>query len=483
MNAPPPTRILLVNHADDPTAAAAVRSLLSATRFLRYDLVELTFRGQARTAGHTKLSGAVEHSNPDLMLLWLTGSNNDQVAKVILTQARDQSWPQPIIVVADFADADRVIELLKQGAADFLTLPLKATELIPRLWELTTQSRLPGLALTNLGARPGLGDIVGQNAGFVRLLRQVPRIARTDASVLITGETGTGKELLARAVHRLGPRSAKPFVAVNCGAIPTELIENELFGHEAGAYTSAGASSRGLVKEADRGTLFLDEIDSLPALAQVKLLRFLQDGQFRPLGSGHSCSADVRVIAASNADLAESIQTGRLRRDLYYRLNVIGLSLPSLRNRPEDIPLLACHFAVKCASRFESSARILSQQALQKLLAHDWPGNVRELENVIERAVALAERPVIGQADIVIEQASSVALDAGFQQTKAMVIKGFEREYLQRLLLRHGGNISRAAKAAGKNRRAFWELMRKHHLCAPHSATTGGGRPPTRTTR
>jgi DNA-binding NtrC family response regulator len=321
-------------------------------------------------------------------------------------------------------------------------------------------------SIAQLRSRLGLDHIIGESPAFVALLKQIGSIAKHDVCVLILGETGTGKEVFARAIHYCSERSGKPFIPVNCGAIPVELLENEFFGHESGAFTSANCSRRGIIKEADGGTLFLDEVDCLPPFAQVKLLRFLQDGQFRPLGSGSVCSADVRVVAASNANFNEILQSGRLRKDLYYRLNVLSLHLAPLRERDGDIILLARHFLAKYAAKFKVQVREFSTGALQKLVYHLWPGNVRELENVIQRAVVLADHETIGPDDIPIGDTENKLEEQSFQRLKAKAIDQFEQTYVRRLLLVYEGNITKAAQAAGKDRRAFWELMRKHHITA-----------------
>jgi two-component system response regulator GlrR len=323
----------------------------------------------------------------------------------------------------------------------------------------------------------GLDHIIGESPVFVALLSQISSIAKHDVCVLILGETGTGKEVFARAIHYCSQRSGKPFIPVNCGAIPIDLLENEFFGHDAGAFTSANCPRRGILKEADGGTLFLDEVDCLPPFAQVKFLRFLQDGQFRPLGSVSTCSADVRVLAASNADLKEILESGRLRKDLYYRLNVLSMQLPPLREREADIVLLARYFLAKYSDKFKVPARDFSSAALQKLVYHPWPGNVRELENVIQRAVVLVDHPIIGPDDIPIGDREGKLEDQSFQQLKAKAIDQFEQSYVRRLLLIHEGNITKAAQAAGKDRRAFWELMRKHNIAARATALTNQLRP------
>ena len=320
--------------------------------------------------------------------------------------------------------------------------------------------------VANLCSKLGLDHIIGESPVFVALLKQIASIAKHDVCVLILGETGTGKEVLARAIHYSSQRSGKPFIPVNCGAIPVDLLENEFFGHESGAFTSANCTRRGILKEADGGTLFLDEVDCLPPFAQVKLLRFLQDGQFRPLGSVSACSADVRVIAASNANLKEILESGRLRKDLYYRLNVLSMQLPPLRERESDIVLLARYFLAKYADKFKVPVRDFSTAAFQKLLNYSWPVNVRELENVIQRAVVLANHEMIAPDDMPIGDRENKLEEQSFQQLKAKAIDQFEQTYVRRLLSIYEGNITKAAQAAGKDRRAFWELMRKHSISA-----------------
>jgi DNA-binding NtrC family response regulator len=318
--------------------------------------------------------------------------------------------------------------------------------------------------VSQLKERLGLKQLVGESPTLLAEVEKIPPVARCDASVLISGETGTGKEMFARAIHHLSLRSAQAFNPVNCGAIPVELVENELFGHEPGAFTSANAPSVGLLRETDGGSLFLDEVDCLPLLAQVKLLRFLQEKEFRPLGARKPCRVDVRVIAASNGNLEEAVAKGRFRRDLLYRLNVIGFSLPPLRERKEDIPLLARHFVAKHGVTLGAPGRELTSAAIYKLMLYDWPGNVRELENVIERSVVLCPRVLLRPEDIRLPTPAAVEERESFQALKAKTITQFERSYIQELLRAHHGNISRAARAAGKHRRAFWEMMRKHQI-------------------
>jgi two-component system, NtrC family, response regulator GlrR len=310
----------------------------------------------------------------------------------------------------------------------------------------------------------GLRQLIGESPTFLAEISKIPAVARCAVSVLISGETGTGKEVCARAIHYLSPRAHNPFVPVNCGAIPAELVENELFGHERGAFTDASTSQCGLIHEAEGGTLFLDEVDCLPALAQVKLLRFLQEKEYRRLGSTKTYQANVRIITATNSDLEETVRRGKLRQDLYYRLNILQLTLPPLRERREDIPLLVRHFLAKYATEFNKQVTGFSADAIPALVCYDWPGNVRELEHIIERAVALSEQAVIRKADIVLPRVGTPTSQDSFREAKAKVIAQFEKTYVQDLLLAHQGNITKAARAAKKNRRAFWQLMHKHRI-------------------
>jgi two-component system, NtrC family, response regulator GlrR len=320
--------------------------------------------------------------------------------------------------------------------------------------------------IDSLKERIGLRQLIGDSPAFVDEINKIPSMAKCDAGVLISGDTGTGKELCARAIHYLSPRAGYPFIPVNCGAIPTDLVENELFGHVQGAFTSATTSRPGLIEEADKGTLFLDEIDCLPLQAQVKLLRFLQDKAYKQLGCSKVRQSDVRIIAASNTNLEKSAFEGKFRRDLYYRLNVIPLKLPLLRDRQEDVPLLARHFLEKYAMEFDKPVLSFSPGALRRLMVYEWPGNVRELENVIARAVVFSCQGEILEEDIMVSQTEPPAKKESLKTAKSKAIAQFEKNYIQGLLMSHQGNISRAAKEAQKNRRAFWQLMRKHQIDA-----------------
>ena len=292
------------------------------------------------------------------------------------------------------------------------------------------------------------------------LLRQAKRVADSDASVLIFGESGTGKELLARAIHRASPRRERAFVAVNCGAIPEPLLESELFGHTRGAFTGAVQAHKGLFQTADGGTVFLDEIGDMPLALQVKLLRVLQEGEVRPVGANEPIAVDVRVISATHRDLDAQKDTGQFREDLYYRLNVVSLKLPSLAERREDIPLLAAHFLRRLADRYKRPVPALAPEAMALLVAAPWPGNVRQFLNLLEQAVALVPTAVIPASLVQNALREDASALVPFEEAR----KEFERDYLVRLLKITGGNVSQAAALAKRNRTEFYKLLQRHHL-------------------
>ena len=408
-----------------------------------------------------KLTQVVRSSNPSVIFV-VQSADRLKHTRCLFLSSGIKVLTIPLLVVVDEAEPDEMIEWIRELAADFLTKPFKKIDVLPRLWRLLDQSSESETQSLRVKEELGMRQLVGESETFLTEIKKLPLVAKCDASVLISGETGTGKELCARAIHYLSRRAGGSFLPVNCGAIPVELIENEQFGHVSGAFTGAKTSRRGLIDEANGGTLFLDEIDCLPLMAQVKLLRFLQEKEYRPLGATKTAKADVRVIAATNADCEAAVREGKLRQDLYYRLNVIQLRLPSLRDRREDIPVLAHHFLNKYATEFDKQVSGFSPDAIRKLILYEWPGNVRELEHVIMRAMVLSTKPIICAANISISE--SEPLPESFQEAKNRMVEQFEKTYIKGLLLSNHCNISRSAKAAQKNRRAFWELIRKHHI-------------------
>lgn len=316
---------------------------------------------------------------------------------------------------------------------------------------------------------PAKAGLIGQSGAFLAAVERLCKLRASEAPVMICGETGTGKELFARALHYCGPRRAYPFIPVNCAALPDQLVENELFGHEKGAYTGAVDRRAGLVAEGAGGTLFLDEVDSLSAHAQAALLRFLQDATYRPIGAGRMRTVDTRIVAATNADLTLAVERERFRSDLFYRLNVIVLRIPPLRERVDDIILLARHILDALGRRYDSEAKQLSPAAADILVRCPWPGNVRELENRLHRAHVLTEGARIEPADLDDLPAShhngaATESEPTFAEARTSAIAGFERSYLVRLLVKTHGNVSEASRLAGKERRTFRRLLTRYGI-------------------
>ncbi len=451
-------------------------SLINLDRASSYylgDVLRAIFEGEDIIIREYRPDGICETALPflpaesgpqvDILLLILPGA---------ITES-DRTWIRtfcakpgriPIVAIIEGAGKSEIMELFELGVTDFITPPLRACDVMPRLWRLTEHVRKKNSLIERLKETVGLRQIIGNSPTLTTELQKIPFVSGCDSSVLISGETGTGKEMFARAIHYLGPRSDKPFTPVNCGAIPVELIENELFGHARGAFTSAVTSANGIIHDTDGGTLFLDEIDCLTSAAQVKLLRFLQEKEYRQLGSAKTRRADVRIIAATNVDLNEAVREGTFRQDLFYRLNIIHLALPPLRKRREDIPLLAQHFLDECAEEQGKKVIDFAPEAIIKLSLYDWPGNVRELENIVKRAVIFSKGDTIQQEEIDLPIAQYPSHPESFQAEKARVVAEFESRYMREILEAHQGNITQAAKAAGKNRRAFWELIRKYNI-------------------
>jgi two-component system response regulator GlrR len=310
-----------------------------------------------------------------------------------------------------------------------------------------------------------LPGVVGQSASMQRAAERVALIAQTDVTCLLSGETGTGKELFARAIHYLGGRKHGPFVPVNCGAIPDHLFENELFGHRRGAYTDAQSNEVGLLAYAENGTLLLDEVDALSASAQVKILRVLQEREYRPVGSAHIVPANIRIVAATNCNLLRRIEARQFREDLYFRLNVLSLTIPPLRERLDDVPLLAAHYVREYASAHHRAVTGFDDSMVARLQAYRWPGNVRELQTVVQRAVLTAKSPLLTAADLDLpEAAPNASAHLTLKAAKSVAVSQCERTYLSAVLQQCEGNVTQAAKLAGKERRSFQRLLRKYSI-------------------
>ena len=386
-------------------------------------------------------------------------------SRAFLTALRAKDPDLPLLPVVRAADLDEQGGFLLSCVTDFLVTPLREAEVRARVNRLLSAGRVPERAPGDerVAEPGGLEHLVGEAPAFVTVKRLLPLMARSNDPVLITGETGTGKELCARALHYLSRRAGKPFLPVNCGAIPIELFESELFGHVRGAFTGAWAAQHGFIAEAEGGTLFLDEVEALSPSCQVKLLRFLEDHTYHTLGSSRLRRADVWILAATNVSLARMVRDGTFRADLFYRLGVLTVDLPPLRERREDIPRLVAHLWSRCSG---GETRRFSVPALEALCSYDWPGNVRELENVIRQLVALTQTETIELEDLAIRPRPTPGSFRGtsLKQAKALAIEQFEKAYLSDLIQAHHGNITRAARAAQKERRAFGRLIKKYQL-------------------
>jgi DNA-binding NtrC family response regulator len=429
-----------------------------------YDAIATEFMRQVETLGRTCLLLECEEwlqsdqCGPSVLLV----GPDSYPREIVMAHLRDCANPPALVVLSrscgDWGDAVAV------GCSDFVAWPCPPQELELRLQRVMGDGNNPPEA----SGDTLLPDMLGRSPEFTRALTLLRKMSGSDATVLIGGETGTGKEMAARALHYLSRRRHHPFIPVNCGALPDELIENELFGHRRGAYTGAHDSQPGLVEQAAGGTLFLDEIGTLSLKAQSSLLRFLQNQEFKRLGDDRVQQADIRVISATNVALEEQVACSEFRSDLLYRLNILSLKLPPLRERTGDILLLAGAFLERLQSRYGGPRRYFSARALEWLKHYRWPGNIREMENLIHREFLLTEGCAL-EFDVPTGDASSDVTDqqtggASFRLAKASAIEHFERQYLEALMARSGGNVSLAARLAGKERRSIGRLLKKHGI-------------------
>jgi two-component system response regulator AtoC len=367
----------------------------------------------------------------------------------------------PVIILTAFATIETAMEAIRAGAYDYLSKPFQLEMIRLRARRALEERRLRSENLRyrqELQARYGPKHVIGTSPGMVEVYRRAARVAGSDAAVLIVGETGTGKELIARAIHAGSPRADQAFIPVDCTTLPEPLVESELFGHERGAFTGAVASRRGLFEAAAGGTVFLDEVGDLPPALQAKLLRVLQEHEVRRVGGTDRVPVDVRVIAATHRDLRARVATGEFREDLYYRLNVVTIHLPPLRERRDDIPLLARHFVERWAAARGRPAPVLTPETLERLQGHSWPGNVRELENVLERAVTLGSGPALGPEDLGLEAGAPVATGPALPMP-GMPLEAVKHWYVRRILADTGGNKQRAAEILGVDRRTLYRLL------------------------
>lgn len=395
----------------------------------------------------------------------------------LLEKIRTKHDKIPIIMITAYGTIETAVEAMQKGAFSYITKPFKKEEILVTIEKALEYHHLKE---ENLSLRKELEKeikypfIIGTSPVMERVYQRITQVAKTSATILITGDSGTGKELAAKTLHYHSLRNNKNFVAVNCSAIPETLIESELFGHIKGAFTGAIRDKKGLVEEADGGTFFLDEIGDLNVIMQTKLLRLLQEGEFKPVGSSKTLTADIRFIAATNQDLLEKVRKKEFREDLYYRLNVIQLRLPALRERKEDIPLLAEHFLEKFNRLNKKEIKGISREASEMLLSREWPGNIRELENVIERGVILSRGDTLQIQDLFpADHPTGIPMGMGedlfqapFKEAKDRLIANFNAEYIRRVLAKYGGNVSLAAKECGLKRPYLHRLMRESDIQA-----------------
>jgi two-component system, NtrC family, response regulator GlrR len=451
-------RVAIVSGPETTVLADSLEALLSEAKGFTFSRFEYHSESGVKP-------DAAGFGNPDVVVATL-GASQVRNTDVFLLSLQRAFPHRPALVTTAEPNRFDFFQLLEMGATDFFLPPLRLSELLPRLMRQARVTRRGDALVQKLKEDIGLKHIIGESPRFLDKVRCIPRFARCDATVLISGESGTGKEVFARAIHYLSSRADRPFVPINSGALPENLVESEIFGHKRGAFTGATSDQAGLIREAEGGTLFLDEIDCLTPQAQVKLLRFLQDGEYRSVGSHQIFRANVRVIAAANAEFDQILRSGKFREDLFYRLNVLALTLPALRERPGDILLLTHDFLEKEAASMKTQPKNLSLSALNRLLSHSWPGNVRELQNVLMRAIVLSDHDLIEPSDLNLPEEGPIADDQSFRTLKSRVVWRFEHDFLTAALHAHQGNITRAAFAVNKNRRAFWELLRKHRLLA-----------------
>ncbi|MFO7576284.1 MAG: sigma-54 dependent transcriptional regulator [Pelovirga sp.] len=383
----------------------------------------------------------------------------------VLQRIKTREPTIPVIMITAFATVDMSIQALRKGAYDMLTKPFEPDELLIRVRNALKQNQLMTeneQLRQELAGKFNFDRIIGTSSILQQLLDKVEKVAVRDTSALITGESGTGKELIAQAIHYNSPRRDKPFIAINCGAIPDSVMESELFGHKKGAFTGADSDKQGLLKAADGGTLFLDEIGNLPLNVQKTLLRFLQEQEFRRIGDTSPTRVDVRLISATNSDLEKEVEKGTFREDLFYRLNVINLHLPPLRQRKPDILLLAAHFVAEQNRKFKTAISGLSPEAQQAATAYAWPGNIRQLKNVIEACMTIETEKQISLATLgQFIEISGISVDT---KDYSVALARFEIDYLRQLLSAAGGNIEEAAEKAGMNMATIYRKLKKYGL-------------------
>lgn len=444
-NAESQEKILIVD--DDPSLLRLLAIRLNAVNY------------QVKSAKTAKEAlGILTTFQPQLVISDLRMEGMDGMA--LFEKIRQQNPNLPVIIMTAHGTIPDAINATKQGVFSFLTKPFESQELLETVKQAIRLQPTSNFETNNQVNPSWRKNIISRSATMETLLQQTYQVAKSDFSILINSQSGTGKELLAQAIHDASERRDKPFTAINCAAIPEQLLESELFGHKKGAFTGADRSHVGLFEACNGGTLLLDEIGDMPMNFQVKLLRALQEKEVRPVGSTESVKIDVRIISATHKNLQKAIKEQQFREDLYYRLNVVELKLPPLSERREDIPLLAHHFLSLTSGQGSVAVNGFSQEALELLISAPWPGNIRQLQNVIEQSVALSTEPLISESLVRNALREASVSHPSFQEAR----EKFEREYLASVLKTTSGNVSQAAKIAQRNRTEFYKLLNKHHL-------------------
>jgi DNA-binding NtrC family response regulator len=447
-------RLLVVD--DDETIGKLLRDLLEANGY------EVDVAPDCQTAAQMLRGREYEVVLTDLML-------PDGDGLEVLRAARARPYDPEVLVITAFGTIDSAVEAVRGGAFDYLTKPIATQKLlltVERALEMRTLKSEVSNLRKEVGERYAPASLVAASPAMRRIMEMVDVVTVSDTSILVQGESGTGKELVARAIHFRGPRSARPFIAINCAALPEALLESELFGYAKGAFTGAATERKGLFEEADGGSILLDEIGDMPLLLQGKLLRVLQEGEIRRVGSASVRRVDVRIIASTNRDLGALIKEGKFREDLFYRLNVIPLVIPPLRERTEDIVPLCRHFLTLYGRKVGREPQTLSAEALKEILDHDWPGNIRELENLIARAVTLSSSPVISAEEFraIFTLGGERGQLPRTAEPTGGARQGSEREAILQALQAANGNQTRAAQALGMGRNTLWRKMKKYRI-------------------
>ena len=438
-------KILIVD--DDPSLLRLLSIRLSAAGY------------NVESAANAKIAlGTLQHFIPQVVISDLRMEGMDGMA--LFEQIRVQHPNIPVVIMTAHGTIPDAINATKQGVFSFLTKPFESQELLDTVEQAIRLQ--PSSGEQTCETELWRNNIISRSTVMTSLLQQAKKVANSDFSVLIHSQSGTGKELLAKAIHQASNRKDQIFTAINCAAIPEQLLESELFGHVKGAFTGAERNHQGLFQATDGGTLFLDEIGDMPLSFQVKLLRVLQEREVRPVGSTQAIKVDVRIISATHVNLTKAIKANTFREDLYYRLNVVELELPTLVQRREDIPLLVQYFLTQAVARSNMPIKSISQEAMELLISAPWPGNIRQLQNVVEQSVALSSENVISATLVKNALRDDSTQFPSFQQAR----DHFERDYLSKLLKITAGNVSQAARIAQRNRTEFYKLLNRHHLVA-----------------